>query len=560
MRYRSLYIFFWGVTLNTAIEVQNLTKIYKLYDNSLDRLKEALHPFKKKYHKEFYALNNVSFEVEKGTVTGITGKNGSGKSTLLQIITGVLTPTSGKVDVYGKISALLELGAGFNPELTGMENIYFTTGIMGYKREDIEDKIDDIVSFAGIGDFIGQPVKTYSSGMYLRLAFSVAINIEPEILIIDEALAVGDMRFQQKCFRKLEEFKENRCTILFVSHEPGAIINFCDSVMWLMDGQIYQTGRPSLIMKRYVSYMSYDVITGNRKISKKVSENFPEKKGNINFFIDRAVIEKEFLEIDGWAYNKDSKIEPDKVYIILQSEDKRDVFSSEIIKREDVKKFCKLDGSMVGFSVTVPLEELSFVKYEIALYLRENNEGFLQYTGKIINTASEKCNSKNCNICMEWEDISRCSSFGDGGAEIKGVALYSKNFFKKVNILEGGEEVIFFLDIEVKEDLLMPGVGILLKDEYGNNIFTINNYIYNVPLKKFLKGSREIIKFEFKFPVIKVGKYSFTTSVFEGTQNSHIQHHWVHDACLLQVANPDIKSNVGCYMVIDDIRISNYKL
>jgi len=182
-----------------AIKAENLTKTYRLYDSNLDRLKESLHPLRRKYHHEFNALHDFNFEVKKGETVGIIGKNGSGKSTLLKIITGVLTPTSGSVTVNGRISALLELGAGFNPELTGIENVYFNGTLMGYSKEEMHAKLDDILGFADIGEFVRQPVKSYSSGMFVRLAFAVAINIDPDILIVDEALAVGDIFFQQKC-------------------------------------------------------------------------------------------------------------------------------------------------------------------------------------------------------------------------------------------------------------------------------------------------------------------------------------------------------------------------
>lgn len=221
-----------------AIKVQNLSKIYKLYDKPIDRLKEALNPLEKKYHKEFYALNNVSFEIKKGETVGIIGKNGAGKSTLLKIITGVLTPSSGHVHVNGKISSLLELGAGFNPDYTGIENIYLQGTLMGYSKEDIDAKIDEILSFADIGDFVNQPVKSYSSGMFARLAFAVAINVDPDILIVDEALSVGDFAFQAKCFRRFREFQNLGKTILFVSHSTQQIIQYCNKAILIHGGNM----------------------------------------------------------------------------------------------------------------------------------------------------------------------------------------------------------------------------------------------------------------------------------------------------------------------------------
>lgn len=196
------------MSAENAIEIENVTKIYKLYDKPIDRLKEAMSVSHREYHKDFYALSQISFTVEKGQTVGIIGTNGSGKSTILKIITGVLTPTTGNVSVNGKISALLELGAGFNMDYTGIENIYMNGTMMGFSRKEMDAKLDDILEFADIGDFVYQPVKTYSSGMFVRLAFALAINVEPEILIVDEALSVGDVFFQSKCYRRMDEIRK----------------------------------------------------------------------------------------------------------------------------------------------------------------------------------------------------------------------------------------------------------------------------------------------------------------------------------------------------------------
>lgn len=216
-----------------AIKVDHVTKIYKLFDRPIDRLKESLRPGHKEYHKKFYALKDISFEVEPGQFVGIIGTNGSGKSTMLKLITGVLTPTSGALTVNGRISALLELGAGFNMEYTGIENIFMNGTMMGFSRREMEQKLPEILSFADIGDFVHQPVKTYSSGMFVRLAFALAINVEPEILIVDEALAVGDVFFQAKCYKKIHEIRESGTTVLLVTHDMGTIIKYCDKVVVL---------------------------------------------------------------------------------------------------------------------------------------------------------------------------------------------------------------------------------------------------------------------------------------------------------------------------------------
>lgn len=234
-----------------AISVNNISKMYKLYDNPMDRLKESLGLSRQKKYKEHYALQDVSFDVHKGETVGIIGTNGSGKSTILKIITGVLNPSQGQVSVDGRISALLELGAGFNGEYSGIENVYLNGTMIGFSREEIDAKLQDILDFADIGEFVHQPVKTYSSGMFVRLAFAVAINIEPEILIVDEALSVGDVFFQAKCYRKFEEFKEMGKTILFVSHDLSSIGKYCDRVVLLNKGRKLAEGDAKEMVNLY---------------------------------------------------------------------------------------------------------------------------------------------------------------------------------------------------------------------------------------------------------------------------------------------------------------------
>lgn len=238
-----------------AVKVEDVSKMYKLYDKPSDRLKESLGLSKEKRYKEHYALNNVSFNVNRGETVGIIGTNGSGKSTVLKIITGVLNPTSGNVQINGRISALLELGAGFNMEYTGIENVYLNGTMIGFSKEEIDAKLQDVLDFADIGDFVYQPVKTYSSGMFVRLAFAVAINIEPEILIVDEALSVGDVFFQMKCYKKFEEFKKMGKTILMVSHDLGSICKYCDKVVLLNQGVKIAEGNPQDMVDLYKKIM-----------------------------------------------------------------------------------------------------------------------------------------------------------------------------------------------------------------------------------------------------------------------------------------------------------------
>ena len=234
-----------------AISLRNISKSYKMYASPADRLKELVHPFGRKYHGEFQALKDVSIDVPRGMSLGIVGRNGSGKSTLLQVIAGILQPTTGSVQVQGRISALLELGAGFNRDFTGRENVFMHGALMGISREEMEGKFESIARFAEIGDFVDKPVRTYSSGMYVRLAFATAINVDPEILIVDEALAVGDEAFQRKCYARIKAFQKQGVTTLFVSHSAAAIIELCGRAMLFEKGELLCDGRPKEVITDY---------------------------------------------------------------------------------------------------------------------------------------------------------------------------------------------------------------------------------------------------------------------------------------------------------------------
>ena len=269
-----------------AIRVKHLEKMYKLYNKPSDRLRETLGlrvPV-----KEHYALKDVSFDVKRGETVGIIGTNGSGKSTILKIITGVLNPTKGEVEVDGRISALLELGAGFNMEYSGIENVYLNGAMMGCSREEIDARLQDILDFADIGDFVYQPVKSYSSGMFVRLAFAVAINIDPEILIVDEALSVGDVFFQAKCYRKFEEFKTQGRTILFVSHDLSSIARYCDRVILLNKGVKLEEGSPKQMVDMYKQLL---VGQDPAKAEEEKAAGQPKENWNSQFQVNPDMLE-----------------------------------------------------------------------------------------------------------------------------------------------------------------------------------------------------------------------------------------------------------------------------
>jgi len=252
-----------------VISVKNVTKTYRLYNKHADRVREAFHPLRRKYHRPFNALEDVSFDVKRGEPIGIIGCNGSGKSTLLQIVCGILQPTSGSVEVDGRISALLELGAGFNPEFTGLENVYINGAILGLKRDEIDDRLDDIARFADIGAFINQPVKTYSSGMYVRLAFAIAINVEPDILVVDEALSVGDIYFQHKCMHRMGQLLKGGTTVVFVTHDMTAVKSLCREAIWLDQGVIVSQGDSETVVNDYFR----QVILNEQQDSSAVCQN-----------------------------------------------------------------------------------------------------------------------------------------------------------------------------------------------------------------------------------------------------------------------------------------------
>jgi lipopolysaccharide transport system ATP-binding protein len=262
----------------TAISLQNVSKKFRLFNSPQERLLEALHPFNKKYHKEFWALKDINFEVKKGVTFGIIGRNGAGKSTLLQIICSILRPTFGTVTVRGRISALLALGAGFNPEFTGRQNVLMNGTLMGFSSEEMKKRLPEIEAFADIGEFIDQPMKIYSSGMSLRLAFAAAINVDPDILVVDEALAVGDAKFQYKCYQKFIEFQKANKTIILVTHDMNAIVRHCNQAILLENSSIAYIGLPKEVVHAYHEF----ILSGGFSEGKDSKNLSPLPEENIN--------------------------------------------------------------------------------------------------------------------------------------------------------------------------------------------------------------------------------------------------------------------------------------
>ena len=324
-----------------TIEVRDLSKVYYLYDKPSDRIRETFSIRKKKYSKEHYALKNINLKINKGESIGIVGTNGSGKSTLLKLVTGVVTPTTGTIKTDGKIAALLELGAGFNPEYTGIENIYLNGTMMGYTEEEMKKRVPDIIEFADIGEFINQPVKSYSSGMFARLAFAVSINVEPDILIVDEALSVGDTRFQVKCIDKMRELQESGTTILFVTHAIEQIKRFCTRAIWIKNGELIEDGEASQVVDLYDNFMKY----GEKKIEKVNNEDEFRLPENSDYL---AVIQK--VSINKNMFKTFEKLEVEVTY---------EVYDNHMEDLQVGVAFYSLDRKIYVFGPNTNLDKIS---------------------------------------------------------------------------------------------------------------------------------------------------------------------------------------------------------
>lgn len=428
---------------DVAISISNLSKCYEIYEKPSDRLKQFVLPRLRRlvgkaytqYFREFWALKDVSFEVKKGETIGIIGRNGGGKSTLLQMICGTLSPTSGSVQTNGRIAALLELGSGFNPEFTGRENVYMNASVLGLKVEEIDARFADIVAFADIGEFIEQPVKTYSSGMMVRLAFAVIAHVDADILVVDEALAVGDAFFTQKCMRFLRNFMKTG-TVLFVSHDTGAVANLCSKAVLLNRGQVAEVGEPKDVIEHYLATLyeaSQDiggVVTEELKAPAEQSESLSEYR------------------------------------------DMREALINASTLRNDVEIF----------------------------RFKPDETGF-----------------------------------GTGNAKIVSVQLLAPDG-APLSWVVGGEDVMLDIRCHAYKDVSRPIIGFQFKDRLGQVIFSDNTFLaYQHRPINVEAGAEITARFEFRLPVLPSGDYSISPAIAEGTQDEHVQHHWLHDGMMMRV-------------------------
>lgn len=419
-----------------AIKVENISKCYQIYDRPRDRLLQMLAGRRRQYFREFWALKNVSFEIEKGETVGIIGRNGSGKSTLLQIICGTLNPTSGNIRTHGRIAALLELGSGFNPEFTGRENVYLNAAVLGLSKKEVDARFDVIAAFADIGEFIEQPVKAYSSGMMVRLAFAVIAHVDADILVVDEALAVGDAFFTQKCMRYLRKFQENGGTLLFVSHDTGAVTNLCSRAVLLSRGKVEAIGGPKEVSEYYLS-----------------------------------TLYKSSQEVNGISIERHRQ---------------------NFIKENRHVEYCDMRKSLINGST---------LRNDIEIFQFNPND----------------------------------SAFGTGDATIQVVRLLDSDG-KPLSWIVGGEDVILEIECLAHKDIHQPIIGFEFKDRLGQIIFCDNTYLAFQHKPVFVaSGKSAVARFEFRLPILPTGNYTVSAAIANGSQDDHIQLHWLHDAIAFKV-------------------------
>ncbi len=431
-----------------AIKVENLGKCYAIYEQPRDRLKQFVLPRlnklinkqSKKYYREFWALNNVSFEVKKGETLGIIGRNGSGKSTLLQMICGTLTPTTGGVVTHGRIAALLELGSGFNPEFTGRENVYLNGVILGLSRTEIDRRLDDIIQFADIGEFIDQPVKTYSSGMVVRLAFAVIAHVDADILVIDEALAVGDAVFTQKCMRFIRRFQE-KGSLIFVSHDTASVQNLCKFGIWLKNGKIEQAGTAKSVSQAYLQFTLQEI------------------------------------------YGDESKL--------------ASIAPTSTTDEDDAEETIMDNDSS------------SSIKYGAVALVRDN--------------------------------IDAAKGWKTGKAEIVSISLNRLSPGPE-GIFEGGDRVRITVRAKAHESLQNPILGFLVRDRLGQDLFGENTLPFTDRVQMpITAGTTFEGLFDFRLPMLPNGQYAVMTSIADGNLHDNVQHHWMHDALIINVSSSKIR-------------------
>lgn len=426
---------------DVVIEVSGLSKCYLIYDRPQDRLKQMLFRGRRRFYKEFWALRDINLKVRRGETVGIVGRNGSGKSTLLQLICGTLNATAGQITTHGKIAALLELGSGFNPEFTGRENVYMAGSIYGLSRQQIDERFDQITRFADIGEHIDQPVKSYSSGMYVRLAFAVIAHVDADILIIDEALAVGDAVFAQKCMRFIRSFREHG-TLLFVSHDMSSVLNLCQHAVWLHQGELRDVGTAKEVAENYLQYTLQEIYGEDAALA--------SVKGQGAAPADQPA---------------DPQPDADAQALVLNYES----------------------------------------QFDSASNLTEAN-GWKSGAGEIVS-------------------VELRSQSGDASA-----------------VLRGGEIVRMHIRAVAHQALERPILGFLVRDRLGQDLFGENTlpftHLNPLPVQP---GEEFEASYSFRLPMLPNGQYVVMASLADGDLHDNVQHHWLHDALVLNVSSSKVR-------------------
>ena len=480
-----------------AISVQDVTKVYRLYEKPIDRLKESMSISHKSYHRDFYALNGISFQVEKGQTVGIIGTNGSGKSTILKIITGVLTPTSGRVSVDGKISALLELGAGFNSDYTGIENIYMNGTMMGYSRKEMDEKLQDILDFAEIGDFVYQPVKTYSSGMFVRLAFALAINVEPEILIVDEALSVGDVFFQAKCYRRMEEIRKSGTTILMVTHDMGSIIKYCDKVVLLNKGEFIAEGTAGHMVDLYKKILAGQMDALNAELAK--------ERGQAAAGTDEFAMSDFSGGITGEDFGRET---------------------SGVAGQGDGSGAGAGGGSRAGAGAGSGNQA-------------GNGAGGTGDAGQSAGTTAKRAPLMKEQITIN----ANRTEYGDGRAEIYDLGLLDERG-NLTNLLLKGEMFTIRECIRFHAEIEAPIFTYTIKDKKGTELTGTNTLYEGADIRPVKAGDEYQVEFTQKM-TLQGGEYLLSMSCTGFEQGEHVVYHRLYDVANITVISN--KNTVGVY-------------
>ena len=479
-----------GASGTPAIEVEDLGKCYRIYDQPRDRIKQALWRSRRRYFREFWALRHVSFTVARGESVGIVGRNGSGKSTLLQLICGTLTPTEGRVRTGGRVAALLELGSGFNPEFTGIENVYLNASLLGLRRQEVDARLDAILAFADIGDFAGQPVKTYSSGMAVRLAFAVMAHVDADVLVVDEALSVGDAYFMQKCMRFIHRFREHGC-LLVVSHDAATLTAVCDRALLISQGRLQRIGTAKAISEEYIRDLHADLPGGNG--------------GSGHQGHGGEGVGSQSLGSEGGG------------------DDSRSGSGS---------------GGDNGAGDGAPGAGAD----HLAAQARAA-EAWIDYRREAINSS----NLANFLEITQFDTALQGSeSFGNGEASVRDVRLLDGRTGRPLLVALGGERVCLLIEGVAHRDIAQPIIGFLLRNEKGIVLLgdNTNNGWGGQGATAVRAGQRYGASFEFTLPLLPAGSYSITAALARGDQRSHTQLHWLHDALIFHSTSTPVAAGL----------------